>query len=131
MKAASHEFAAVRDFALVQSLLKDARLFEVKGRSAEPIALEGQFLITRPARPAGQGIHQLDKRLVVAIEKTGSRYFKRLQVKPPLAVLESLNHDGTTAPEILSLDPAQPFAELSEVLEVVGVLFELPDIKKR
>jgi hypothetical protein len=130
-KAASHEFAAVPEFALVQSRLKDARLFEVKGRSAEPIALEGQFLITRPGRPAGHATHQLDKRLVVAIDKTGARYFKRLQVKPPFAVLESLNPDGTTAPELLSLDPAQPFPELSELLEVVGVLFELPDINKK
>jgi hypothetical protein len=50
--APSREFAPVPNFALVQSLLRDARLLEVKGRSAEPIALDGQFLITRPARPA-------------------------------------------------------------------------------
>ena len=129
-KAESREFAAVPQFALVQSLLKNARLFEVKGRSAEPIALEGQFLITRPARPVGNAIHQLDKRLVVAIDKTGARYFKRLQLKSPFVVLESLNPDGTTGPELLSLEPAQPFPELSELLEVVGVLFELPQAKK-
>jgi hypothetical protein len=130
-KTASSEFVAVPDFALVQLLLKDARLFEVRGRSAEPVALDGQFLITRPAQPAGRTIHQLDKRLVVAIDKTGARYFKRLQVKPPFALLESLNPDGTTAPELLSLDPAQPFPELSELLEVIGILFELPDVKKK
>lgn len=106
-----------------------ANLFEVKGRSAEPIALDGQFLITRPVRPAGYAIRRLDKRLVVAIDKAGARYFKRLHVKTPLAVLESLNPDGTTAPELLSLDSAQPFPELSELLEVVGVLFELSEIK--
>ena len=82
-KTASREFAAVPDFALVQSLLKDARLFEVKGRSAEPIALDGQFLITRPPQPAGRALHQLDKRLVVAIDKSGARYFKRLQGERP------------------------------------------------
>jgi hypothetical protein len=126
----NREFAAVPDFAVVQSILKDARLFEVKGRSAEPIALEGQFLITRPPQPAARSAHQLNQRLVVAIDNTGARYFKRLQVRPPLAILESLNPDGTTAAELLSLDPAQPFPELSQLLEVVGILFELPDRKK-
>jgi hypothetical protein len=129
-KAANREFTAIPQFALVQSLLKNARLFGVKGRSAEPIALEGQFLITRPARLVGNAIHQLDKRLVVAIDKAGARYFKRLQLKSPFVVLESLNPDGTTGPELLSLEPAQPFPELSELLEVVGVLFELPQAKK-
>jgi hypothetical protein len=127
---ANREFAIVPQFALVQSLLKNARLFEVKGRSAEPIALEGQFLITRPARPVGDAIHQLNKRLVVAIDNAGARYFKRLQLKTPFVILESLNPDGTTGPELLSLEPAQPFPELSELLEVVGVLFELPQAKK-
>ena len=64
----TREFAAVPDFTVVQSLLKDARLFEVKGRSAEPIALDGQFLITRPTQPAARSVHQLDQRLVVAID---------------------------------------------------------------
>jgi hypothetical protein len=125
------EFSEVPDFTVLHSLLKGARLFRVEGRSAEPIALEGQFLITRPPQPAADTVHQLDQRLVVAVDSTGARYFKRLHVRPPLVILESLNPDGTTAAELLSLDPAQPFAQLSELLEVVGILFELPEAKKK
>jgi len=44
---ANREFAPLADTNVLTKILDGARLFQVKGRSAEPIALEGQFLITR------------------------------------------------------------------------------------
>ena len=75
--------------------------------------------------------HELDKRLVVAVDDTGARYFKRLHIRKPFAILESLNPDGTNAAELLSLDGSGAFPKLTDLLEVVGILFELPDAGKK
>src|SRR5207249_36354 len=46
---ADREFVPLSDEKILKQTVDGARLFQVKGRSAEPIALEGQFLITREA----------------------------------------------------------------------------------
>jgi hypothetical protein len=125
-KSPDREVATLPDMLLVNKMLNSARLFEVQGRSAEPIALETQYLITHPTKFGNDTIKRLDGRLVVAVDESGARYFKRLRARPPLAILESLNPDGTTAAELLSLDGSLPFPKLTDLLEVVGILFELP-----
>ncbi|MCH8113723.1 MAG: hypothetical protein IH905_17520, partial [Proteobacteria bacterium] len=120
------EIVPLKDFNVPQQMLDGARLFEVQGRSAEPIALEGQFLITREATTTIEQVKALDGRPVVAIDEDGTRYFKRLRCRGALAVLESLNPDGTTGAELLSFDGTQGLPKLVQALEVVGVLFELP-----
>lgn len=120
------EFVALADATVLEKMLDGTRLFGVKGRSAEPIALEGQFLITRDPTKTPEQIKALDGRLIVGFDENGTRYFKRLRCNGKLAVLESLNPDGTTAAEILSFDGALGLPTLTQALEVVGVLFELP-----
>jgi hypothetical protein len=126
-KAADVEICAIADMALVERLLNNARLFQVQGRSAEPIALDTQYLITHPTKFGTDTVKRFDGRLVVAVDENGARYFKRLRARPPLAILESLNPDGTTAVELLSLDGSLGLPRLTDLLEVVGILFELPD----
>ena len=70
----------------------------------------------------------LDSRPIVAVDEEGTRYFKRLRCFNQVAVLESLNPDGTTAAEVLSFDGALGLPRLAHALEVVGVLFELPQV---
>jgi hypothetical protein len=123
------EFVAVSDPSILQRTMKGARLFKVEGRSAEPIALEGQFLITRDKPVKADAIASLDGRLVVGIDENGARYFKRLRCHQRIVVLESLNPDGLTAAEVLSLDGSYSLPKITEALEVVGVLFELPGTK--
>ena len=124
---AGHEFLAVDDPAAYWSQLDMARLFKVNGRSAEPLALDGQFLMTRDALLAHDGVDQLDGRLVVAVDEGGATYFKRLRrLNGPLVILESLNPDGTAPAELLSLDGANEIPRLTHLLPVIGVLFELP-----
>ena len=120
------EIVPLVDSSVPQQMLNGARLFEVQGRSAEPIALEGQFLITREAITTIEQVKSLDGRPVVAIDEDGTRYFKRLHCKGDVAVLESLNQDGTTAAELLSFNSAQGLPILAQALEVIGVLFDLP-----
>jgi hypothetical protein len=40
--------------------------------------------------------------------------------------MRSLNPDGTTAGELLSIDGSQGLPRTTHALEVIGVLFELP-----
>jgi hypothetical protein len=107
-------------------MLKDARLLKVQGRSAEPIALDGQFLITGEVTTNVQEIKALEGRPVVAIDQDGTRYFKRLRCRGNMVILESLNQDGTAAPELLSFDGTLGLPKLEHALGVTGVLFELP-----
>jgi len=57
---------------------------------------------------------------------TATRFFKRLRCSGSIAVLESLNPDGTTAAKLLSFDGSLGLPKLTHALEVIGVLFELP-----
>lgn len=111
---------------LLNELLDNARLFKVSGRSAEPIALDGQYLITSPSPIRGEVAANFEGRLVVAVDQNGARYFKRFRLRKNLVILESLNLDGTTPAEILDLDESGIFPKFAEMLEVLGVLFELP-----
>ena len=120
------EIVPLDDCNVPRQMLKSARLFEVQGRSAEPIALDGQYLITSEITRTIQQIKALDGRPVVAIDENGARYFKRLRCRDDLAVLESLNQDGASAAEILSFDDTRGIPRLTQALEVIGVLFELP-----
>jgi hypothetical protein len=120
------EFIELLDAKILHQTLDGTRLFQVKGRSAEPIALEGQFLITRETTKTLEDVKALDGRPVVAFDEDGTRYFKRLRCTKQIVILESLNPDGTTASEILSLDGSLGFPKLTHALEVIGVLFELP-----
>jgi hypothetical protein len=107
-------------------LLDGARLLEVRGRSAEPIALNEQFLITRNIMKTAPEIKALDGRPIVAIDEDGTRYFKRLRCSGQVAILESLNPDGTTASELLTFDDSLSLPKITHAIEVIGVLFELP-----
>ena len=120
------EFVALADLSVVHAMLRDAKLFKVSGRSAEPVALEGQFIMTQPIGMSSATIAQMEGRLVIAIDENGGRYFKRFRRRGALIVLESLNPDGTSPAELLSVQGEQGFPKLDKLLEVVGVLFELP-----
>jgi hypothetical protein len=121
------EFIALPDFEVVPNLLEKARLFKVSGRSAEPIALDGQYLIARDAQTTSDALTRLDGRLVIAVDESGTRYFKRVRRRGGIIVLESLNPDGLSPSELLSVDGGHGMPHLTHLLEVVGVLFELPD----
>lgn len=125
--AGSHEFVAVDDPVQYWASLDGARLFKVQGRSAEPLALDGQYLITRDVMRPEDAVRQLDGRLVVAVDSDGTKYFKRLRrSREPYVILESLNPDGTASAELMTLAGTGDLPRLDRVLPVVGVLFELP-----
>ena len=120
------EFVALPDLSAVRAMLQDAKLFQVSGRSAEPVALPDQFIITQPHGMTSASMAQMDGRLVIAVDENGTRYFKRFRPQGSIIVLESLNPDGTSQAELLSLQGEQGFPRLTNLLEVVGILFELP-----
>lgn len=123
---ANVEFVALPDFGIVTRLLEKTKLFKVSGRSAEPIALDGQYLVSRDALTTSEALDGLEGRLVIAVDESGARYFKRLRRRGTIVVLESVNPDGMSPSELLSVTGDGGLPRLTHVLEVVGVLFEQP-----
>lgn len=100
-------------------------LVEVVGRSAEPHALDGQYIIIEKQLTGVDALKRLDGKPVIASDSDGSRYFKRLRVGKDRVVLESMDSGGDYAPVILAL-PGGDGNCLQQVWPVAGVLFELP-----
>lgn len=126
-KEENAEFAALSDLTVVNELIQNAKLFKVSGRSAEPIALDGQFIMTQPVTLTKSLLNAMDGHLVIAVDENGTRYFKRFRHRDPLVLLESLNPDGTAPGEVLSVQGQLGLPRLTGLLAVVGILFELPD----
>jgi AAA domain len=100
-------------------------LVEVFGQSAEPHALNGQYIIVEKQLTAADALQKLDGKPVIASDSDGSRYFKRLRVGKDRVVLESMDSGGDYAPVILAL-PGGDGNCLERVWPVAGILFELP-----
>ena len=129
-KVSSHLDGEISDCggeAVLERLSGDALgLVEVMGQSAEPYALNGQYLILKNPIMPQIAMEALQGRPVVAADTDGNTYFKRLRcVTGDRIVLESLDGSGTHGPVILS-PPGCDAACLEKVWPVAGVLFEQP-----
>jgi SOS-response transcriptional repressor LexA len=113
--------------AVLSGLVADALgLVEVMGQSAEPHALNGQYLIVEKQLSGMEAIRKLDGKPVIASDTDNHRYFKRLRVGKDRVVLESMDSGGDYAPVILEM-PGKGSNCLEQVWPVAGVLFELPN----
>jgi hypothetical protein len=100
-------------------------LVEVDGHSAEPHALDKQFLIIGKPVPLEEANERWEGRPVIAEDSTGSRYFKRYRCDGDLIILESLEIGGDFAPIVLAgKESAVPHVTM--IWPVLGVLFERP-----
>jgi SOS-response transcriptional repressor LexA len=112
--------------ALITTILSRAKgLVAVSGHSAEPQALDKQFLIIGDPVPIKDAGQKLDGRPVIAEDSDGSRYFKRLRVESNSIILESLEIGGDFPPILLAKTPGL-LKHISMVWPVFGVLFEKP-----
>ncbi len=111
---------------LVADLVADAVVFEVQGSSAEPMALDKQYLLAKPARvDLAKALDELDGRPVIAEDSEDCAFFKRLRVLDTRSViLESLDKTGSEEMVHLWTDLEQPGPMLVRVREVVGVVFD-------
>ena len=121
-----NEVSEIDSFQPIQDRLTGTKLLEVKGRSMEPIALEGQYVITRNENVDLASIKKLNGHLVIAFSDAGGVFFKRLRHHGKLVVLESANSSSSTSSEILSLADGTPYPKLTGLRSVVGVLFDPP-----
>ena len=115
----------VDDPTAIVRMLEGSRLFQVSGRSMEPIALENQLVITRKEMIDEHSLARLEGSLVIAIDENGAKYFKRIRRHRNLIILESANSDVSTSSELLSLN-GDHHPALTHLLAVVGILFEEP-----
>jgi len=100
-------------------------LVEVSGHSAEPQALDKQFLLIGASVTLEEANSQLEGRPVIVEDSTGGRYFKRYRPVDDAIVLESLEIGGRFAPIILAAtEGAAP--HIKTIWPVLGVLFERP-----
>lgn len=112
--------------AAIKAIMSRAKgLVEVSGHSAEPLALDKQFLIIGDPVPPKEAELSLEGRPVIAEDSDHARYFKRLLVGSNNVVLESLEICGDFAP-ILVAKAAGLLTHLTSVWPVLGVLFETP-----
>ena len=116
------------DDGVAADLVAGTDVFEVRGGSAEPIALDRQYLLAKPARAdLPEALGELDGRPVIAEDGQGSAFFKRLRMPDDKSVvLESLDKTGSEGPVLLSIGPAGPGPVLTRIREVVGVVFDKP-----
>ena len=117
------------DSELISIFSRSSGLVEVAGQSAQPLALDGQFLIVGAKVRDRHHLARLDGLPVIASDSEQHRYFKRLRLMSnELVVLESLDGGGDYPPELLTLDAASSGQRmLEECWEVLGILFELPN----
>jgi hypothetical protein len=112
--------------AVITAILSKAKgLVEVSGHSAEPQALDKQFLIIGDPVSLKEAEKNLDGHPVIAEDSDQSRYFKRLRVDANNIILESLEIGGDFPPILLAKTPGL-LTHLTKVWPVLGVLFEKP-----
>ncbi len=124
----NNEVEELNGDATLGSILKEVHgLYQVCGRSAEPFALDGQYLIVQSPSRESDRLVKSNGLLVLAIDEEGGHYFKRLRVSDATTViLESLDLSGREPSLLLGRHPGNRPA-IIEVTPVVGVLFELPE----
>jgi energy-coupling factor transporter ATP-binding protein EcfA2 len=112
--------------AAIAAIMSKAKgIVEVSGHSAEPHALDKQFLIIADPLLLKDAEENLDGRPVIAEDSDQSRYFKRFRVDANNIILESLEIGGDFSPILLAKTPG-PSRHLSKIWPVLGVLFERP-----
>lgn len=125
-----NEVLAIDGSAALSYLISDSLgLVAIDGTSAEPIALHGQFIIMSAPLDTGANTRPLIGRPVIVEDRSGSRYFKRLQeADHNLIVLESLDTSGEHGPVLLKMQAADVAEEnvVSRIWPVAGILFEIP-----
>lgn len=114
------------DNGIVADLVTDTDVFEVRGSSAEPIALDRQYLLAKgPKDDLANSLSELDGKPVIAEDSEDCTFFKRLRVLDTRSViLESLDKTGAEEILRLSTNREQTGPMLVRVREVVGVVFD-------
>jgi hypothetical protein len=120
------EFCQIEGESVVRNVGRDVLgLYRVEGRSAEPYALDGQYLMVRRPVDDGVALRSLNGRMVLALDDAGRRYFKRLRLpEGDILVLESLDISGRETSIVLHTGWSGGRPSLTSASPVLGVLFE-------
>jgi hypothetical protein len=100
-------------------------LVDVSGHSAEPQALDKQYLFIGSPVTLDQAHKHLQGHPVIVEDSAGGKYFKRFRPASGMAILESLEIGGRFSPIVLATrEGTEPY--VTAIWPVLGVLFERP-----
>jgi hypothetical protein len=120
------EIVECSESAIASVLSRASGLVEISGHSAEPLALDKQFLIIGNPVSMKDAEKKLDGRPVIAEASDHDRYFKRLRIDANTIILESLEISGGFSPILLAKAPGLLLRHITNIWPVLGVLFEKP-----
>jgi len=106
-------------------LARSEGLARIIGESAEPIALDGQYLMLEPPIKSRDDLNNHVGQPIV-VDRNGRTLFKRLRLgngNAPI-VLESLDAAGRYPPVVISVEEAEQLGETLTFRPVIGVLFD-------
>ena len=114
------------DNRVVANILAETQVFEVQGSSAEPLALDKQFILAKPqAKDLHMACRELDGKPVIVEDSEHCAFFKRLRtVNSKLVCLESLDKTGSEGLVTLSTCNSSSDPYVTSIREVVGVIFD-------
>jgi energy-coupling factor transporter ATP-binding protein EcfA2 len=123
-----NEIISIEAESTLNEAIENTFLFEIKGRSAEPYALDGQYLLVGPPKENSTDFEKMDGKFVFAVDSDNNNYFKRLRVfsKGKILALESLDLSGKEESLLFSNDQDIGLPKIQQISSVKGVIFELP-----
>jgi energy-coupling factor transporter ATP-binding protein EcfA2 len=124
----NNEIIAIDGENSITQAVRNTHLFEIKGRSAEPYALDGQHLLVGNPESDFLEILKMNGDPVLAVDSEDNTYFKRLRVfnDGAFMVLESLDLSGKEESMLFSNEDGAGLPSIQTISPVKGVIFDLP-----
>lgn len=127
-ESTSNEISAIDGEDSITQAIRNTHLFEIKGRSAEPYALDGQHLLVGNPESDFTEFLKMNGDPVLAVDNEDNTYFKRLRVfnDGAIVVLESLDLSGKEGSILCSNTDEDGLPSIQTISPVKGVIFDRP-----
>lgn len=118
----AHEISETGELSNIINKIQGA--FVVKGKSAEPLALDGQSIFVGEKITNINESSIIDNKLALIELDNGEWYLKRIHLTKDRAVLQSIQNIGEYPPIIVSLKENSDLPIIKSVTPVIGVLYQ-------
>jgi len=118
----AHEISETGELSNIINKIQGA--FVVKGKSAEPLALDGQSIFVGEKITNINESSIIDNKLALIELDNGEWYLKRIHLTKDRAVLQSIQNIGEYPPIIVSFKENSDLPIIKSVTPVIGVLYQ-------